>query len=170
MSISPVSDIVLDVARAADPAKARAAAERLSTGDAAGGAGSSGFGHALAKSATSLPVSLQGFSGPGSSFSMVLHQTDARTKAYKGLEQLVLKNLVETMLPKEPAALRGSGTASDIWRSLLADQLASEIAKCTNLGAAHQHTVTIDSTTAPAQTRWRSSAISPVDRSLDKDA
>ncbi|WGJ15683.1 rod-binding protein [Methylocapsa sp. D3K7] len=55
-------------------------------------------------------------------------------KAYKALEQLVLKNLVETMLPKDSGVLYGNGTAGDIWRSFLADQLATQVGKSIDLG------------------------------------
>ncbi|MCI0600209.1 MAG: rod-binding protein [Beijerinckiaceae bacterium] len=168
MSINPVSDIVLDVARAADPGRARAAAEKLSGGSGASRAGSGSFEVALASSTVSLRAPRNDFSGPGSSHSMVLQKTDSRTKAYKGLEQLVLKNLVETMLPKESAALFGSGTAGDIWRSLLADQLASEIGKTADLGAAHRQSVTTGFAATSAQTRARQPEIAPADQSFGK--
>jgi hypothetical protein len=51
-----------------------------------------------------------------------------------GLEQLVLKNLVENMLPKDSGVVFGNGTAGDIWRSFLADQLAAEVGKTVDLG------------------------------------
>ena len=65
---------------------------------------------------------------------------DARTKAYKGLEQLVLKNLVENMIPKDSVAFFGTGTAGDIWRSFLADQLATQVGKTVDLGIVHKPT------------------------------
>ena len=116
MSINPISDIVLDVARAADPVKSRVAAEKLSPGSSTNQATVSRFDHALTSSSEILP------------------RVDARTKAYKGLEQLVLKNLVENMLPKDSGVVFGNGTAGDIWRSFLADQLAAEVGKTVDLG------------------------------------
>jgi peptidoglycan hydrolase FlgJ len=45
------------------------------------------------------------------------------------------------MLPKESSALFGSGAAGDIWRSMLADQLASEIGNEVDLGSARRQTI-----------------------------
>ncbi|MCI0466656.1 MAG: rod-binding protein [Beijerinckiaceae bacterium] len=168
MSITPVSDIVLDVARAADPARARAAAERLFGTSASGQAVSGGFSHILAASAASLQAPPAGIGGPGSSNPKVLHQVDTRTKAYKGLEQLVLKNLVETMLPKDSAALFGSSTAGVIWRSMLAEQLASEIGKNADLGLTHRQPVA--SEFAAARTDSRRPGITSLEGSSSKNS
>lgn len=40
------------------------------------------------------------------------------------LEGLILKSLVETMLPKETSELFGKGSAGRMWRSMLAEQIA----------------------------------------------
>ena len=104
VSINPVSDIVLDVARAADPVRSRAAADKLSSGEAANQASISGFDDALTNATTALQASQNSSVSGGTKSSQILPPLDARTKAYKGLEQLVLKNLVENMIPKE---LRG---------------------------------------------------------------
>lgn len=133
MSINPVSDIVMDVARAADPVKSRAAAERLSRGVATDGT-SSHFDQSMTDAATAPQASHNSFAGGGAKAIEMLPRTDARTKAYKGLEQLVLKGLVEAMLPKETGVVFGTGTAGDIWRSFLADQLAMEVGKTVDLG------------------------------------
>jgi len=170
VSISPVSDIILDVARAADPVKARSAAAKLTDGAVATTAGSGGVGHIFAPSTPTVPSHLKDFGGSKSAFSTLLDQTDARTRAYKGLEQLVLKNLVENMLPKQCAALFGSGTAGDIWRSLLADQLATEIGKAADLGAAHQYQATIGSAANRAQTGSQRSTIAPASLSRIKNS
>jgi len=66
----------------------------------------------------------------------VVAPADAQTKAYKGLEQLVLQKLVETMLPNDAGELFGHGAAGDIWRSMLAEQLAAQIGKSVDLGLA----------------------------------
>ncbi len=57
-----------------------------------------------------------------------------QAKAYKGLEELVLQRLVEVMLPKEDSGVFGGGTAGDVWRSMLAEQLAKQIGKSVDLG------------------------------------
>jgi hypothetical protein len=62
------------------------------------------------------------------------HHRDARTEAVEGLERLVLQKLVESMLPKESSTLFGRGTAGDVWRSMLAEQLAAQIGAVVDLG------------------------------------
>ena len=141
MSISPVSDIVLDVAMAADPAKYHAAAEKLSTGNAARDVDSNSFDLVLRNTLANMPASQNNFGTASFAASKPLKSPDETVKAYKGLEQLVLKNLVETLLPKNSSVLFGSSTAGEIWRSMLADQLASEIGKSVALGTAHRNTV-----------------------------
>ncbi len=70
----------------------------------------------------------------GAGSARALAPVDARTKAYKGLEQLVLQRLVETMLPKDADDMFGHGTAGGVWRSMLAEQLAKQIGKSVDLG------------------------------------
>ncbi len=135
MSINPVSDIVLDVAMAANPAKYQAAVEKLSTGGTLSQVQSGSFESTLKNTAARMPEAWKNSGVSSLATSRALHQTNTSTKAYKGLEQLVLKNLVENMLPKDSPALFGSSTAGDIWRSMLADQLASEIGNAVDLGS-----------------------------------
>lgn len=137
MTISPVSDIILDVARAADPAKSRIAAEKLSRGEPVGRTMSGSFDHVFLHS-TSGPPTPAGQSRIDRDSSHPLSLANSRSKAYKGLEQLVLRNLVEAMLPSGPATFFGTGMAGDIWRSLLADQLAEGIGKTVDLGISRQ--------------------------------
>ncbi len=132
MSINPVSDIVLDVARAADPVNSQAAEERLLRAAAASPSFQGEFDRAFSNAGAGRAALTKAMESGGTKPSAVLPQVDARTKAYKGLEQLVLKNLLESMLPKESF---GEGTAGDIWRSMLADQLATQIGKNINLGS-----------------------------------
>jgi peptidoglycan hydrolase FlgJ len=141
VSISPVSDIVLDVAMAADPAKSRAATEKLSSGETVSQVQSGTFESTLKNTVARMPDAWKNHGTPSLAAAGVLHQTNASTRAYKGLEQLVLKNLVESMLPKESPTLFGSGTAGDIWRSMLADQLACNISNVVDLGSARRQSI-----------------------------
>lgn len=136
MSIRPPSDIILDVAQAAGPAKAHAAIEKLISGTAQTGE----------DSATDFTTALEAIKGvrrgPGP-FALgpmpSAYQSaapDAGTKAYEGLEQLVLKGLLETMLPKDAGTIFGRGAAGDIWRSMLADELAAGLGRTIDLGLA----------------------------------
>lgn len=132
MSIQPPSDIVLDVAQAADPVKSLAAAQRLTKLSPSDGAGD-GFSGVLENLApltdnsASLRSRLNVMGGSGSSAA-----TDARTKAYKGLEALIFQNLFETTLPHDTSL--GPGMAGDVWRSMMAEQLSKQIANVVDLG------------------------------------
>jgi peptidoglycan hydrolase FlgJ len=165
VSISPVSDIVLDVVRAADPAKSRAAAEKLSHLDGVIEATNANFEHVLAN--TQLPASVSWPSRPGARVKSValLPSMDDQTKAYKGLEQLVLKNLVENMLPNESAGFFGSGTAADIWRSMLADQLATEMGHSVDLGISNRQIIMPGHTSGHPAPSHRAAASTTADHS-----
>lgn len=133
MSISPISDIVLEVVKAADPAKSRAATEMLAHGIFTQ-KDSSGFDNAMTAALTMLHATTTSLGGRSPKSSAKVDSPHAQSKAYKGMEQLVLKHLVESMLPKETGAFFGGGTAGDIWRSFLADQLATQLGKTIELG------------------------------------
>ncbi len=144
MSIKPPSDIVLDVAKAADPMTALAATRKLTQ--------VAGFDRAEPEDFSSVYMSDSGESAQqrvvsgvnnmlgsnGGAPAGIKVDGDPRTKAFKGLEQLVLKQLVETMLPKDAVEMFGHGTAGDVWRSMLADQLATQIGKTVDLGLSKQ--------------------------------
>jgi peptidoglycan hydrolase FlgJ len=122
VSINPPSDIVLDVARAADPVKSRGAAEKLSQDNSTNQFAINGFDHAWANANAMLQMPRNSYAADGKPAPEMLPRGDARTRAYKGLEQLVLKHLVENKLPKDSGIVFGNDTAGDIWRSFLADQ------------------------------------------------
>ncbi len=133
MSIQPPSDIVLDVAQAADPLKSAAAAQRLmrlSASDSASGNFSGVLENLppMTDNSVNLRNRLQGGSGPGTPVAA----TDARSKAYKGLEALIFQNLFETTLPHDSSL--GNGMAGGVWRSMMAEQLAKQIVNVVDLG------------------------------------
>jgi Rod binding domain-containing protein len=53
-------------------------------------------------------------------------------------EALLLQNMVEAMMPEDSEALMGSGTAGKMWKSMLAEKIAAEIARTGTLGIAKQ--------------------------------
>ncbi len=135
MSIQPPSDIVLDVAQAADPLKSMAATQKLMRA-AASDPSEQGFGDVMEN--VSAPMadaanaqSRLGFMSVGSG-SAHPGPVDAKTKAYKGLEALVFQNLFETTLPHDESL--GTGMAGDVWRSMLAEQLGKQTANVIDLG------------------------------------
>jgi peptidoglycan hydrolase FlgJ len=129
---------------AADPAKYQAAAEKLSTGSAGNYVEKISFDLVLRNTVASVPDTWNNFGTPSLAGSKPLKSPAESIKAYKGVEQLVLKNLVETLLPKNSSVLFGSSTAGEVWRSMLADHLASEIGKTVELGTARRKFVVIE--------------------------
>jgi len=125
MSISPPSDIVLDVVRAADPARYAEAAARLTRIAAAN---AEPFAEALAApNAPNLPPA-----APPSAPATV------EADAYLGFEAMVLATLIEATMPDQLSAVFGSGTAGGIWKSMLAEQLGAAMARAGGIGIARQ--------------------------------
>lgn len=143
MAIKPSSDIVLDVLRAADPARVQAATQRLAT-LAAGGAGDpDDFARALdaadpspapaapAPDASDMRDRLAGIGGADAEAAKA-----ARTEI--DFEASILKSFVDEILPKDESSVYGEGTAGDMWKSMLSDQIARQIAKSGAFGIAKQ--------------------------------
>lgn len=139
MAINPPSDIVNDVARAADPTRYRAAAERLS--QMAGAPAEAGFGEVLDAAMTR----------PGRQFSLdpytvrttfrndtTLSGSNKAGAAYQQFEAFVLQSFIESMLPKDAENVFGKGTAGGVWKSMMAEQMAAQIAKAGGVGIAKQ--------------------------------
>jgi hypothetical protein len=121
MAIAPTSDLILDVARAADPQRAMATTRAL-TNAAAGASG--GFASTLAEFSPSL--TRYGYHNPSATAGAV--ETPAH-KAAVGLESVLLKNFVDQMLPKDAVGVFGAGVAGDVWKGMLSEKIANEVAK-----------------------------------------
>jgi flagellar protein FlgJ len=134
VAINPPSDIVLDVLNAADPLRSEAATQRLT---ALGAGASDDFTKALdAVQTKPLPPVV----GMADARQRLLDKATAADKkaahAKVELEATLLNNLVGEMLPKDAPGVYGQGTAGDVWRSMLGDQIAHQIAKSGELGIA----------------------------------
>ena len=139
MAISPPSDLLLDVARAADPAKVREATAKLARLAADPAASNEGFGKALAAAKAdgaapsparaSTPALLPGTAG---SLRAAAHP---KTDAYKKFEAVLLQTFVESMLPKDDESF-GDAASAGIYRSMMAEQLATQIANAGGIGIA----------------------------------
>lgn len=140
MSIKPPSDLLLDVARAADPATSAAAAERLSKIAGQSGKDDPAFSQVLADVGPppAKPVRETEAALVSPVMPRVSAPVDPDKKAYQGLEALLLQNVVATMLP-DSSDIFGEGSAGAIWRSMLAEQLGSELAKEIDLGIAPKY-------------------------------
>lgn len=146
MSISPPSDIILDVARAANPEKMLAATERLvqlagNKGPDAGvfaslvdGAGRNrGPDRPFDPATARVAMQNREVLANGG-----LRETLSPMKPYQEFESFVLRTFVESMLPKDADSVFGSGTAGDVWKGMLAEKIGAEIAKSGGIGIAEQ--------------------------------
>lgn len=139
MAISPPSDLVLDVVRAADPAQVEEAQARLKANRAA-------------FQATSLAENGNGFANtvailkqdsPTNSLGDINNRAEAKKipESYRKFEAMVLQNFVKSMLPKESEEIYGKGTAGDMWKSMMAEQIGNVMAQGDGVGIA-EHMVT----------------------------
>src|SRR5208282_6341575 len=97
MAISPASDIILDVARAADPQKAMATTRALDVGSS--GDATAAFSQAL--DGVAVAPSHRDFSYQNPVASSHGAAGSAAQKAAVGLESVLLKNFIDQMLPKD---------------------------------------------------------------------
>lgn len=119
MAVEFPSDLILDVARAADPARAQSVQARLSSGAAGSDATST-----VAKAATM-----------GSHLSRVAHGKDPK-EASKEFEALLVANMVKNMMGDSDESYFGGGFSGSVWKSMMADQIAAQVVKNTDFGVA----------------------------------
>jgi len=144
------SDLIVDVARAADPARAATVTRRLETLGSTGAAQSPDFANALT-AAGSLPSARPNVAGASRLLSAAAPPAVASRadKARVQFEATLLNSFVSEMMPKEDSSVYGGGYAGDMWRSLLAEKISNEIAKSGSLGIARNllggaHASTLD--------------------------
>ena len=139
MAISPPSDIVLDVARAADPARLQLAVDRLQKL----GTGVAGTQFAAAVDEAAPAGGVPGLAGAREKFAALAPaKLDSATptvpsktaKTMQQFEAQVIQTFIEQMMPEATANNFGSGTAGGVWRSMLSEQIANQIAKAGGLG------------------------------------
>lgn len=139
MAIDPPSDVVLEVLKAADPARAAAATQRLSALAGAGATETGDFSETLAQTAPPAPPSVAGLANARSRLADAeLAASDKAAKAQVDFEAVLLNGFVNEMLPKDGSATFGQGLAGDMWKSMLADQVSRQIAKSGALGIARR--------------------------------
>ena len=142
MSIAPPSDIILDVAQAGDPLKVQAATAKLAR--LAAGAPATDFGAVLDGSAaqtSSTPLASQAFQ-----FAPPHSQQGRPASPYEKFEGLLLQSMLQNVLPKD-AELFGDAASADACRSMLAEQLATQLAKSGRFGITRE----VEAAHAPAK-------------------
>ncbi len=148
MAINPPSDIVLDVSRAADPLRLQAAALKLTGAvDDDGENGFSSLVDGLDPSSGARPtvISTPGFIGLQTDFGAKGSQMDKSAalsgpamKPYRDFEAFVLQSFIQSMLPTDADGVFGKGTAGEMWKGILAEQLGKQVAKAGGIGIAAQ--------------------------------
>lgn len=124
LAISPPSDIVLDVARAAEPMDietARAALLKRAGGVAASFTLEMGPRLSRETAATAGAAPAEG--------------TEA-AQGFRRFEAMVLQTFIQNMLPKDAEGVYGKGLAGDMWKSQLAEKLANVMADKGGIGIA----------------------------------
>lgn len=144
MAIRPPSDIVLDVARAIDPLRYQQAVGRLAR--MSGPSGAAGFDQVFNQTGSGLD-SLLGkdvtstLAGGGSltKFGQRIPDAEqAKLDTFRKFEAASLSTFVQEMLPQNADAVFGEGTAGDVWKSMLAEQIANQMAAGGGIGIAAQ--------------------------------
>jgi peptidoglycan hydrolase FlgJ len=133
MSLLPATDIVADVAQAADPQRLRSAMRRLAEASPGEPVRKNEFATHVAqigpRAATAIapkpavPAQISGSAPPISGM----------PEAAQKFEAFLLQSFVEAILPKDDRVF-GRGTAGGVWRSMTAEQVGAQLAKSGVLG------------------------------------
>lgn len=129
MAITPPSDLILDVTKAADPTEIREATNRLRSLAVSG----KGDGFQLAYDSITTRAE-PGVNRYNAEAAAAPHQ--AEKSAAEKFEAMILTQFVETMMPQGAEAVFGEGTTGEIWKSMLAEQVAGQLAASGGVGIA----------------------------------
>jgi len=114
LAISPPSDIVLDVARAADPGDIRKAHAELM--------------NRISGSEASFEVSTPA--------AVRTAKPADGSESFRRFEAMVLQTFIHNMLPKDAEGVYGKGFAGDMWKTQMAERLADTVAERGGIGIA----------------------------------
>jgi peptidoglycan hydrolase FlgJ len=138
MAFNPRTDVVMEVVNAADPSRASLAAQRLGAlaGSNPPGADFSADLARVSNPAASDP--LADAADARSRLSDTPGGLGSLGQAKTQFEAMMLSSFVGELLPKDASNVFGQGTAGDMWRSMLAEQVSLQIAKSGKLGLARR--------------------------------
>lgn len=134
MSIQTATDLILDVVKAADPAvaqKAEAMLEAASARRSGQAAATPAFEQQLLASAD--PSAVMAPARPAAEGAV-----DPNAKSFQRFEAMILQNFIGSMLPQDSEELYGKGTAGEIWKGMMAEQLGAALAKGGGIGIAER--------------------------------
>ena len=112
--------MVLDIARAVEPKGVEAARAELAKRAGSASAAAAGV-FSLAATGNARTIAAAG----------VKPETPA---SFKRFEAMVLQTFIQSMLPKDGAAVYGKGVAGDMWKSLLSEKIADVMAERGGIG------------------------------------
>lgn len=124
MAISPPSDIVLDVARAVNPAELDAAREALARKVGAPVPAGADAAFALQLGGSPAAGATRQPDGP------------SKAEAYRKFEAMVLDTFVQNMLPQDAQSVYGGGLSGDMWKSMMSGKIAEVVAERGGVGIA----------------------------------
>lgn len=116
MAASLPTDIIMDVVRAADPERVQAARDRL--------AAFAGQSISPNEFATRLDAAA------------TRSTSSVNAEPFQQFEAFVLQSFIENMLPDDTDSVYGGGLAGGYWKSMMAEQLAGQMAKAGGIGIA----------------------------------
>jgi peptidoglycan hydrolase FlgJ len=135
LAISPPSDLVLDVVKAADPTEVASAQEKLKAARAAFRATS------LAENGNGFSSKIEGLEGAGKTGLDDVknrEKTEQVPETYRKFESMVLQNFIKNMLPSDSDQVYGKGATGDIWKGMMAEQLGNVISQGDGIGIAKE--------------------------------
>ena len=133
MGVSLPSDLIVDVMRNADLGRVSAATSKL---QAIGGEGSASQFADMLGDVYAAPAQQDGSSPALTEGSSTAPQLVATEGQYVEFERMVLRNLLESLLPESSSGAFGGGPSAGVWRSVAADQLAGLYAGSGGVGIA----------------------------------
>ena len=143
MIVTATPDLVLDVLEAADPVTQRAATAKLDSLKSSGADFAATMDAEVGKTATAAAeqsaAKVAGMPSDAVNGAPVqVIKAPASGEVYRKFEAFILQTFVETMLPKDSEEVFGKGTAGGVWKSMLAEQLGSQLAKGKGIGIAER--------------------------------
>jgi len=123
MAINPLSDIVLDVTRAADPHAYRASVEKLQ--------GSRPLVHTASFDTSSQSVSIEKMRP-----STAMKEQAALENPHRKFEAFMLQSFIMDMFTSDTSSVFGKGAGADFWKGMLAEKMADEMAQGGGIGIA----------------------------------